>query len=421
MIVDDVVGLLRFLEPLPRPSEGPVQLRVKASAVRHLKQGHPWLFDEAIVQASRSAAMGDLAVINDERRRFVALGLFDPRSPIRVKVLHHGSPTPIDDAFFARRINAALAVRAPLHGTDTDGVRLVHGDNDGLPGFVVDRYGDTLVVKLYSACWVPRLRQLIPPLVQATTPARLVLRVSRAISRVPADLHGLRDGVVVAGAPLVGPVTFRERGLVFVADPLRGQKTGFFLDQRDNRARVEAMAAGARVLNVFSYSGGFSLAAARGGARSVTSVDLSQPALNDCARHFALNQHHPTVAACAHDEVCGDAFAVVAAMQARGERFDIVVIDPPSFAKSAAEIDGACAAYGRLATLGLGVVASGGLLVLSSCSSRVTPARFLEVMTTAASRAGFDLGVHETTGHAVDHPVGFAEGRYLKTLWCRPR
>jgi 23S rRNA (cytosine1962-C5)-methyltransferase len=414
-------GRLRWLAVLPRPADKPVQLRCKPAAVRHLEQGHPWLFDEAITHASRDAGMGDLAVLNDEGRTVVALGLFDPRSPIRVKVLHRGKPTPIDDAFFARRIADALARRAPLLATDTDGVRLVHGDNDGLPGFVVDQYDDTLVIKLYSACWVPRLHQLVPPLVASTRPTRIVLRLSRGVARHPEDLHGLRDGVVVAGPPLSGPVLFREHGLVFSADPLVGQKTGFFLDQRDNRARVEALSRGKRVLNVFSYSGGFSLAAARGGATSVTSVDLSRPALDDCVRHFALNQHHASVAACAHEELCGDAFVILEQLRDAGRRFDVVVIDPPSFAKSAAEIDGARTAYARLCALGLGVVADDGLLVLASCSSRITPAQFRETMRRAAERAGSDLGIVEETGHAVDHPVGFAEGRYLKCLFCRPR
>lgn len=413
--------MLSWLDPLPRPADKPVQLRVKQGAVRHLRQGHPWLFDEAIVHQSREAAAGDLAVINDEERTFVALGLYDPRSPIRVKVLHHKKPTAVDDAFFAARINAAIAARAPLQGTGTDGYRVVHGDNDGLPGFVVDRYGDTLVIKLYSASWVPRLRQVVPPLVAALSPGRVVLRLSRGVARHPEDLAGLKDGVVVAGPPLSGPVTFHERGLVFVADPIAGQKTGFFLDQRDNRARVEALSSGLRVLNVFSYSGGFSLAAARGGAVGVTSVDLSRPALDDVAKHFALNAHDPLVAACTHEELAGDAFVILAELEAAGRTFDVVVIDPPSFAKSAAEVDGARAAYGRLCALGLMVTAPGGLLVLASCSSRITPEAFRQTMENAGARAGFDLDVVEETAHAVDHPVGFAEGRYLKCLFCRPR
>lgn len=413
--------LLRWLSPLRSPAGKPVQLRVKPAAVRHLKQGHPWIFDEAITHASRDAGMGDLAVLNDEDRKVVAIGLFDPRSPIRVKVLHHGKPTPIDDAFFARRINEAIARRAPLAATDTDGLRLVHGENDGLPGFVVDQYNDTLVIKLYSACWVTRLSQVVPPLVAAVRPHRVTLRLSRGVARHPEDLHGLRDGVVVAGPPLSGPVLFKEHGLVFSADPLLGQKTGFFLDQRDNRARVEAVSNGKRVLNVFSYSGGFSLAAARGGATKVTSVDLSRPALDDCVRHFDLNKHHERVAACAHEELGGDAFAILEQLRTAGRRFDVVVIDPPSFAKSAAEVDGARTAYARLCGLGLGVVDDDGLLVLASCSSRITPAQFRETMAEAAARAGFELGVVEETGHAVDHPVGFTEGRYLKCLFCRPR
>lgn len=411
--------MLAWLQNLPRPAPKNVTIRVKKTAERHLRHGHPWLFDQAIANQSHEGAAGDLVVAFDEKRGFLALGLYDPRSPIRVKVLHSKKPIAVDDAFFAGRIDAAIARRESLQGTDTDGYRVVHGENDGLPGLVVDRYADTLVIKLYSACWIPRLAQVVPPLVAALSPKRIVLRLSRGVAKYPEDLAGLKDGDVVAGPPLDGPVLFHERGLVFEADPVAGQKTGFFLDQRDNRAIVESLSAGKRVLNVFSYSGGFSVAAARGGATHVTSVDLSRPALDAARRTFAHNMHHPGVAACDHLVIPGDAFDVLKDL-ARREPFDIVVIDPPSFAKSATEVDGALIAYARLTALGLAVTADNGLLVLASCSSRVDRQQFRDNAELAANEFGRPLHVVDETAHAVDHPIGFPEGAYLKCLYCRP-
>jgi 23S rRNA (cytosine1962-C5)-methyltransferase len=214
-------------------------------------------------------------------------------------------------------------------------------------------------------------------------------------------------------------VVFRENGLRFEADPIRGQKTGFFLDQRDNRARVGDLARGRSVLNAFSYSGGFSLYAARGGAREVTSLDISQPALDAAARHFTLNDDVPAVAACQHELLCADAFEAFEAL-AEGKRlFDVVVVDPPAFAKKQSEVDRALSAYARLCRLALRVLKPGGELVLASCSSRVSAEAFRDNALSAASRAGRPLRIHEETGHALDHPVGFPEGAYLKCVFAR--
>ncbi len=426
--------MLAWLDALPSPSTRPINVRVEGGAKKHLRRGHPWLFDASITHQSHTGTAGDVAVIYDERREFVAVGLYEPGSPIRVRVLAHKKPQALDDAFFAARVNDAIGHRRAFVDDDTSGYRVIHGENDGLPGLVVDRYDDTLVVKLYAASWLPRLRQVLPPLVAAMSPSRIVVRWSRAIAKTVAPAlfaaakHGVDDknikgddGVVVAGPGVDDLVRFTERGLVFLADPLRGQKTGFFLDQRDNRARVESMSAGKRVLNVFSYSGGFSLAAARGGATHVTSVDLSTHALKDAERIFGENRHHPGVAAAIHQTIAGDAFDVMGRIADDGVRFDIVVIDPPSFAKSAAETDGALAAYRRLGTLGLALLQPGGDLVLASCSSRVSPEAFEGAMRDAADVAGFELGVTDITGHASDHPIGFAEGRYLKCIYAKPR
>lgn len=409
---------MSLLASLPFPSDRRLALRVTPDAQRALRQGHPWLFDRAIISQSTAGEPGDLAVIFDDRRRFLAIGLYDPASPIRVRVLQHGSPAVIDAAFFAARLTAAAQRRAGLDAHDTSGYRLVHGEGDGLPGLVVDRYDQVLVVKLYSAAWLPYLSMVLEGLAGVAPADWIVLRLSRALQREPASLHGWLDGATLGGSPLVGPVIFRENGLLFEADVLRGQKTGFFLDQRDNRARVEALAAGRETLNVFAYMGGFSLYAARGGAPAVLSLDISAPALLAAQRNFALNHDLPLVAAARTEFLAEDAFDGLARLAETGRRFDMVVVDPPSFAKQQSEIPAALRSYERLAALALGVLRPGGTLVMASCSSRVSQLDFFAAVRRGAARAGRPLHEFAHTGHALDHPISFAEGAYLKCLYA---
>jgi 23S rRNA (cytosine1962-C5)-methyltransferase len=403
---------------IPPPSERRVALRVTPDAQRQLRGGHPWIFDRAIVRQSGEGQPGDLAVIFDDRRRFIAIGLYDPTSPIRVRVLHHGAPAPIDRAWLRDRLQEAAAWRASLPESGTTGYRLVHGENDGLPGLVIDRYDDTLVIKLYSAAWVRRLPMLREVLDEVCPAARLVLRLSRELSRQTELLYGLTDGMILAGSRPEGAVLFSENGLCFEADVLQGQKTGFFLDQRDNRARVEKLAAGMRTLNVFAYSGGFSLYAARGGAPEVLSLDASEPALASAERNFALNRHVPAVAAAHHSILAADAFLALADLRQSGRRFDLVIVDPPAFAKQESEVKGAIESYRRLTGLALGVLAPGGTLVTASCSSRVSTRVFFGTVTRAAAEAGRPLHEIDRTGHPIDHPVRFPEGEYLKCLYA---
>jgi 23S rRNA (cytosine1962-C5)-methyltransferase len=407
-----------LLARLPRPAERNVTLRLARGAEGHVRRGHPWVFDRAIEHQSHEGAAGDLAVLFDHKRALLALGLYDPTSPIRVRVLQRKKPVPIDEAFFARALDAAIEQRAPLLGTDTDGYRVVHGENDGLPGLVVDRYADTLVVKLYSLAWFPRLRDVLPPLHARLAPRHVVLRQSRAVQLLTADLYGLEEGQALTQGPLTTPVVFKEEGLRFEADPVRGQKTGFFLDQRENRALVERKAQGRRVLNAFAYSGGFSLYAARGGAVEVVSLDSSGPALAHAARNFELNQDDSRVAACKHELLCEDAFAAFERLAAEGRRFDLVIIDPPAFAKRQEEVGRALASYGRLVRLGLGVLKVGGELVMASCSSRVSVEDLREVTLQQAKAARRALRIELETAHALDHPIGFSEGAYLKCLFA---
>lgn len=404
-------------DDLPRLPDKRIALYVKPAAERALREGHPWLFDQAIRKQSHAGQPGDLAVIFDSKRRFLAIGLYDPDSPIRVRVLQHHQPAAIDRAWFAARLRAAADRRAPLLAQDTTGYRLVHGENDGLPGLVIDRYAGTLVLKLYTAAWLPHLRDVVPALEIVQPHDRLVLRLSRQMQATAAQ-YDLYDGQTLSGEPLDGPVIFRENGLFFAADVIQGHKTGFFFDQRENRAHARELAAGRRVLDVFAYSGGFSVYAAAGGAKTVTSMDISAPALEAAAVNFALNRDDPQVQAAQHITLAEDVFTGLERLHAAGERYTMVIVDPPSFAKSAAEIDRALAAYTRLTHLALGVLAAGGVLVMASCSSRVTAEAFFATITQTGRQAGRTLHKIRRTGHALDHPVGFPEGAYLKCLFA---
>ncbi|CAN5846295.1 23S rRNA (cytosine(2499)-C(5))-methyltransferase [soil metagenome] len=407
-----------MLENLPTPSGNRLAVHLHPTAERAVRRGHPWVFAEGIKQQRRPGKSGELAVVFDHKDEFLAIGLYDPHSPIRIRVLHHGGPVAIDREWFAARIRDAWNHRTPLVQQDTTGFRVVHGENDGLPGLIIDRYAESVVIKLYSVAWIPYLRNVLDSLGSILDAERIVVRLSRTVQQAGEDLYGLEDGRILHGAALCGPVLFRENGLVFEADLVRGQKTGFFLDQRDNRARVERLSARRSVLNVFAYTGGFSLYAARGGATEVTSLDISQPALAAAQRNFAHNDTDPGVVASRHHLLEGDAFTRLQEIGESGGRYDLVILDPPAFAKAQAEIDRALRSYQKLIRLGLGVLAPGGILVAASCSSRITADRFTEAVTGAAQRIGRPLQLFEQTGHALDHPISFPEGAYLKCLYA---
>ena len=406
------------LSHLPQPSERAIALHVTPAAERAIRRGHPWLFDHAIVKQARQGSPGDLAVVFDRRNRFLAVGLYDPRSPIRVRILQPGEQAIINRDWFEERLAEVARGRAYLRSEGTTGYRLIHGESERLPGLVVDRYDQTHVLKLYTPAWIPHLRRLLPALQAADPAERLVLRLGRSVQSRPDHLYNLRDGAILFGADMDGPLIFCENGLRFEVDPVRGQKTGFFLDQRENRARVERAAHGRRVLDVFSYTGGFSVYAARGGAREVVSLDGSRPALEAAARNMALNRDHVSVRACEHETLAEDAFEALARMGREGCRFDLVIVDPPAFARKRDQALDALRAYGRLTRLALTVLRPGGTLVQASCSSRVSAEQFFAAVHRAAAKAGRPLREIERTGHPRDHPVTFEEGAYLKCLFA---
>jgi len=398
--------------PSPR-----LRLRVTATAETIIRSGHPWLFADSIRAENRAGQLGELAVIFDRNDQFLAIGLFDPESRIRVRVLHTGKPATIDTAWWQGRLQQTLTRREGLFDAQTNGYRCVNGESDGWPGLVLDRYDRTFVLKLYTAAWLPRLDEVVDCIQASLHPQRLVLRLSRNIQSLAKEHSRRDDAQLLLGETPDGPVTFLESGLRFEADVLRGQKTGFFLDQRENRRHVELLARDRDVLNAFSFSGGFSLYAARGGAKSVTDLDLSEHALAGARRNFALNQAAPGVAACRHDCVRADAFEWLAAKPVR--KFDLIVLDPPSLAKREAERARAIVAYRRLNADGLRWLAPGGVLVAASCSAHVSTEEFFGAVRQAARESGRPFTEWQTTGHAPDHPATFPEAQYLKAIYLR--
>ena len=397
-----------------------LRLRITAAAETAVRSGHPWVFSDSVLESNRAAQTGELAVVYDRQDRFLAVGLFDPDSPIRVRILHAGKPQTIDRAWWQARLEQSLARRRDLFDAQTTGYRLIHGESDGWPGLVLDCYDTTLVLKLYTAAWLPRLDDMLALLKENAPGERVVLRLSRNIQSVAEKQFQQCDGKVIfsqrAEPEFGAPIIFQESGLRFEADVLRGQKTGFFLDQRENRCEVETLARGRRVLNAFSFSGGFSVYAARGGAAAVTDLDISAHALAAVQRNFALNKNYPGVAACHHDTAQGDAFEWLAANAAK---FDLVVLDPPSLAKRAVEREGALRAYERLATLGLERLAREGILVAGSCSAHVPAEEFFETVRRAAAKSGRKFAELKTLRHPLDHPANFKEAEYLKVIYLK--
>ncbi len=406
-----------------KPASPRLRLRVSPAAESILRSGHPWLFADSLRKQNRAGELGELAVIYDRKDEFLAVGLFDPDSPIRVRILHAGKPQTLNHDWWQARLNRAFDLRRGLFDEKTTGYRCINGESDGWPGFVLDRYDSTFVLKLYTAAWLPRLEEIVGFLkaqisnrkwLPEPPSPRLVLRLSRNIQDLARTRFQLGDGQILAGPPLTGPVVFLETGLSFEADVLRGQKTGFFLDQRENRRTVETLARGRKVLNAFSFSGGFSLYAARGGAQSVTDLDISTHALENANRNFRLNEADPAIARCPHETIQADTFQW---LETSRDQFDLIILDPPSLAKRESERAGAIGAYGRLAALGMSRLSRDGILVAASCSAHVTAAEFFEAVRQSAARSGRRFTELQTTRHAPDHPAKFKEAEYLKTIY----
>ena len=399
------------------PTPPRLRLKVTPAAQQHLRAGHPWLYESSVKSQNRPGTAGELGVVLDRQDRFLAIGLYDPGSPLRLRALHVGSPVTINRAWWSAHLNEALARREGLFDDQseeqrTDGYRLINGESDRWPGLVLDRYAQTLVLKLYTAAWFPHLGMVLELLAERFPGYAVVLRLSRNIQEV-AKTFELSDGQVVQGELEGETVVFSESGLRFEADVVKGQKTGFFLDQRENRRRVEALSQGRRVLNAFSFTGGFSLYAARGGATSVVSLDLSQHALAGAKHNFALN---PSLVKVGHQTIQDDVFEW---LQHDQGSFGLIVLDPPSLARRESERAAAISAYGALAEDALKLLGKGGILVSASCSAHVSEREFYAAVRGAVERSGRGSVELETSGHAADHHATFAEAEYLKAIFIQ--
>ena len=396
-------------------------IRIREGKERSLQRRHPWVFEGSV--SGGKADSGETVRVEDAAGNFIAWAAFSPLSLIRLRVWSFDEAERIDAAFFARRIAAALAVRAALP-IESDGLRLVHGESDGLPGLVVDRYGDTLSAQFLSA-GAERWKQAIADaLVKATGAVKIYERSDTSARQreglAPATgwLRGAPgDGSSAGDAAASSFVTIREHAWRLGIDVATGHKTGFYLDQRDNRrffAETVRHFGYERVLNCYCYTGGFSVAALHGGAAHVTAVDSSAPALEQARANVALNGFD----AARHEALDADVNQTLRTLREAGRTFDAIVLDPPKLAPTASHAERAARAYKDINRLALMLLRPGGALFTFSCSGGIAPDLFHKIVAGAGLDANVEGLFYARLGAAPDHPmtITFPEGDYLKGL-----
>ena len=391
------------------------QLILKAGKERSLLRRHPWIFEGAVARLAGRAQSGDTVEVVDETGRLLGRAAWSPDSRIRARMWSFNPAESVDDAFIKRRVAAALARRAALPElAGQEGLRLIHAESDGLPGVICDRYRDTLVLAFTSAGAEKWRAAITGALLKATG-------CTRAYERSDADLRTL-EGLESRCGWLHGeaagePLAIDENGVRMEVDIVGGHKTGFYLDQRDNRLLTRTLADGRRVLNCFCYTGGFSLQALAGGATSVLSLDSSAPALGSARRNLALNPQLSTERA---EWRVADVFDELRVLRAAGAQFDIIILDPPKFAPSPAHAERAARAYKDINLYAFKLLAPGGLLMTYSCSGGIGIELFQKIVAGAALDAGVEARIVRRLSAAADHPVllDFPEGEYLKGLVC---
>ena len=396
---------------------GTPQLTLKPGRERSLLRRHPWIFSGAIAEVHGAPQSGDTVDVRAADDRFLAWAAYSPASQIRARVWSFEETEIPGPDLFAKTIEAALALRrAEIPAERTNALRLVHGESDGLPGLVADRYADTLVVQLLSAGCEKWRDTLIGILREQSGCARVQER-SDTEGR---ELEGLAPSTgLIAGAAADRPLEIVENDIRYEVDVAAGQKTGFYLDQRDNRARVGLLADGREMLNGFCYTGGFTLSALARGARSVLSIDSSGPALELARRNLALNGLEAGRA----QWLEADVFGALRTLQREGRQFDFVVLDPPKFAPTPKDAERAARGYKDINLNALKLLRRGGLLATFSCSGGVSSELFQKILAGAAADAGVSLLLRERYRAAPDHPVRieFPEGEYLKGLLLERR
>jgi len=387
-------------------------LHLKVGRDKSLKRRHPWIFSGAIDKVDGEPARGETVLVKSAAGQPLAVAAWSRQSQIQARVWSFDPGVRIEKPFFESAIGKAVQFRASLPASGhTNALRLVHGESDGLPGLVVDRYADVLVAQFLSA-GAERWREAILDALAGATGCEAIYERSDAEVRT---LEGLEPKVgFVRGNCEAKRCPIVEHGLNFHVDVEGGQKTGFFLDQRENRQRVRSLAAGREVLDAFSYTGGFSLAALAGGAKHVTAVENSSEALEVARDNLAANAFDSSRI----EFEKADVFSYQRLLRDRGRHYDLVVLDPPKFAPTAAQVKNAARAYKDINLMALKLLAPGGLLATFSCSGGVSAELFQSIVAGAAVDAGVDARIIERFGAAADHPVAlnFPEGEYLKGL-----
>jgi len=396
-------------------------LHLKAGREKSVKRRHPWIFAGAVDRVDGEPASGETVLVKAGGQP-LAIAAWSPRSQIRARIWSFDCSLRIEEAFFQSKVRQAVELRASLPAfRHTNALRLVHGESDGLPGLVVDRYADVLVAQ-FLAAGAERWRESILDALAGATGCEAIFERSDAEVRkleglepragwartAGAEARAVRGGREASLCPIV------EHGLNFRVDVEAGQKTGFFLDQRENRQRVRSLAPGREVLDAFCYTGGFSVAALAGGAARVTAVESSASALEVAKENVTANSMD--LSAISFEQA--DVFAYQRRLRDEGRAFDLVVLDPPKFAPTAAQAKNAARAYKDINLLALKLLRPGGLLATFSCSGGVSPELFQSIVAGAAVDAGVEAKILERFGAAADHPVAlsFPEGDYLKGL-----
>lgn len=388
-----------------RATHGPL-IQLPKFLQAELTAGHPWIYRNHIPAGFTAetgtwiqAICGDISV----------WGLWDADSQLALRI--YSRTGPLDAAQVAARVKSAWQLRQALLSSETSAYRLINGEGDGMPGIVVDVYGPYAVVATYGLAVQTLLPLVVAALKQVLSPAGILVR------RMTADEGGPASPQWVHGEPAPSDLQIMEHGVHFFADLMQGHKTGLYLDQRENRQTLGQFSRGARVLNLYAYTGAFSVIAALSGARHVTSVDIAAPALQRAQDNFRLNRLDPAQ----HQFLVRDCYDFLKASAAANDEYDTIICDPPSMAHSRAQLDDALRAYTLLNALGLRLVRDGGFYAASSCTAQVSPELFRQMLVQSARRVGRDAQIVHEAGHAWDHPVklAHAEGRYLKFVILR--
>ena len=380
-----------------------------------LQSGHLWIFSGALQQPPHWIEPGRLVDVKSSTGDFVARGYYNSRTDIAIRILTRDVDDAIDYDFVRRRLHSAAVLRQVFDPEQTNAYRLVNAEGDGMPGLIVDRYAEILVAQIHTL-GMEQLRPLIIEALMDETGARGLLVRNDSQSRRREGLE-VEEAQVAAGV-VPTQVAIRENGVLFLVDPWEGQKTGFFLDQRDKREALRKYSRGKRVLNCFSYSGGFSVYAALTSSEThVTSVDISETAIEAARQHFVMNGLDPNQ----HEFHIADVFDYLEEAVGRGELFDVVVLDPPAFARTQNARAQALKAYRRLNTLAMQALRPGGILLTCSCSGVVGLDDVLGTLSQVAQRLQRTVQLLETYTHGVDHPINLAmpETAYLKAVFCR--